>query len=97
MGLPLGLYKQACMKLDAFTSDLFLIQEDASCTDDDKVELSCACNLCGDIGARLLNIIKRECNEDEFLSEDLPMDDIDDWPEPEDEDVGEELLSTPIE
>jgi len=71
------------MKLDSFTSDIYAIQEDVNCPDRESME--CICDVCGNIQARLLNIVKRECSEEDFLNEDYEMESIPEWPAPEED------------
>jgi hypothetical protein len=83
--LPLGLCKQAAMKLDAFISDVHEIMEDEEITDADRQDFRVMVDLANNIMAHLINTVNREVPEAEFLSEEVPMDDIDPYPEAEDD------------
>ena len=85
--LPLGLCKQAFMKLESFIADIHEIREDEDLTHDEVYELTQMAEVGGMLGARLLNIIKKECDEEEFLSEDVSLDEIDMFPEKVDPDI----------
>jgi hypothetical protein len=90
--LPLGLCKQAFMKLEAFIVDICEIREDEDLTPDEVYELTQMAEVGGILGARLLNIVKKECGEEEFLSEEVALDEIDMFPEHEDPDILDEEI-----
>lgn len=79
--LPLGLCKQAFMKLEAFMADVHEIREDEDLTPDEKYEFGQMLEVAELLGLRLLNIVKKECGEEEFLNEDVGLDPIDLFPE----------------
>lgn len=81
--LPLGLCKQAFMKIESFVADIHEILEDDDLTPEEKYEFIQMAEVGGLLGVRLLNIVKKECGEEEFLSEDVTMDDIGLFPESE--------------
>lgn len=83
--IPLGLCKQAVMKLDAFITDICEIKEDEDLDADDKQTFEQIAEISGSMLAAIINIVAKEIDEEEFLSEDIPMDDIERYPgiEPE--------------
>lgn len=74
--IPLGLCKQAVMKLDAFITDICEIKEDEDLDPDDKQTFEQIAEISGSMLAAIINIVTKEIDEEEFLSEDIPMDDI---------------------
>lgn len=90
--LPLGLCKQALMKLESFVGDIHEIREEDDLTDDEIYELTQMAEVAGILGVRLLNIVKKECNEDDFLSEEVNMDEIGLYPEKVDPDILDEEI-----
>ena len=92
--LPLGLFKQACMKIDSAIADMNEIREDADIDDDSKETLTRLVEMAGTIEASLVNIIRKECGEEEFLNENIPMDEIDPYP---DLSIMDDIPNTPIE
>jgi len=87
--LPLGLFKQACMKLDAFLADVHEIREDESLDEENKETLTRMIEIAGVMEANLINIVKKEMNEEDFLNEKIEMDQIDEYPE-------EDILNSPV-
>lgn len=79
--LPLGLCKQAFMKLDSFMGDIYEIKEDEDLTEDEKYEFTQMAEIAGMLATRILNIIKKECEEEDFLNEDVTIDEVDNYPE----------------
>lgn len=96
--LPLGLCKQAFMKFQAAMQDLEEIIADEDLTDDERYEFYQMIEIGTMICLRLMNIVKKEMNEDDFVNEEIEMDALD---EPSYEDAGEpvefDLLSEEIE
>ena len=90
--IPLGLCKQATMKLDAFISDLYEIATDLDMDPIDIQDIYEMCEMCGAMGARIINIVKKECGEEDFLNESFPMDTIDEYPEPETNDIMDDII-----
>lgn len=79
--IPLGLCKQAVMKLDSFMTDINEIREEEGLTAEDKQTFEQIAEITGTILAAIVNIVTREMGEEEFLSEDIAMDEIDRYPE----------------
>lgn len=79
--IPLGLCKQAAMKLEAFMIDIMEIKEDPDLEPEDKQDFETMAEISGTMLATLINIVNKECEEHEFLGEKIPMDDIDQYPE----------------
>lgn len=85
--LPLGLCKQAAMKLDSFISDVREIIEDEDIDQEDRQDFETMAEMAGTMLATIVNIVNKECEEAEFLGEKIPMDDIDSYPEEPDTDI----------
>lgn len=78
--LPLGLCKQAALKLEAFTGDIREILEDEGLTDDEKAIFEQMVEYSSVFLAHIVNIVSKECGEEEFLGETFPMDEIGQYP-----------------
>lgn len=78
--LPLGLFKQACMKIDSFVTDIHEITEDANIDDDNKETLTRLAEMAASIEASLINIVRSEMDEEEFINENITMDEIEEYP-----------------
>ena len=93
--LPLGLCKQAVMKLDAFITDVREIVEDPDLEQEDRQDFETMAEMAGTMLATIVNIVNKECEEAVFLGEKIPMDDIDEYPEDPSDDA--DIMDTPIE
>lgn len=78
--LPLGLCKQAAMKLEAFIHDVMEIKEDPDLDAKDREDFETMAEMGTTMLATLINMVNSECAEHEFLGEKIPMDDIDPYP-----------------
>lgn len=78
--IPLGLCKQAFMKLESFSSDIREIIEEEDLDPIDRENFEKMVEISGFMMANIINIIKKECGEDEFISEEIDMDPIDPYP-----------------
>ena len=92
--LPLGLCKQAAMKLDSFMNDIMEIKEDPDIEEMDRQDFETMAEISGTMLATIINIVNKECEEAIFLGEKIPIDDIDSYPEDIDD---SSILDTPIE
>ncbi len=75
--LPLGLIKQAILKMESALTDLREIIEDEDIEDDDKddfVELA-------EYSSNIIAVLYNKVNDDEdFIKENVKMDEIGTWP-----------------
>lgn len=78
--LPLGLCKQASMKLDSFMRDVNEISEDEDLSPENKMVFKEIREMAGNMLAAICNIISKEMNEDEFIAEIIDMDEIEVYP-----------------
>lgn len=78
--IPLGLCKQVVMKLDSALTDLNEIREDEDLDPGDRDGFTEIIDVLGMIQASIINIIGKEIDEESFLNENTPMDDIDGFP-----------------
>ncbi|MCM1220701.1 MAG: hypothetical protein NC548_40050 [Lachnospiraceae bacterium] len=78
--LPLGLCKQAVLKLEAFTGDIREILEDPDLEEDEKKIFEQIVEYSSVFMAHIMNIVGKECGEEEFLNENFPMDEIGQYP-----------------
>ena len=78
--LPLGLCKQVALKFESAISDIYEILEDPDLTEIEKENFKKMAEVTSLLEAHLINIISRECEEDVFLNEDVPMDEIGTYP-----------------
>jgi hypothetical protein len=90
--LPLALFKQGVMKLESFMNDMNEIREDDKVDNDDKEKIIRLVEMAGTMEATLLNIVRKETDEEDFLNENIDMDEIDQYP-----DSNDELLDSEIE
>lgn len=79
--IPLGLCKQAALKLDSFISDCCEIKEDPDLDPKDKEDFDKMVELAGVMEATIVNIVSKEMGEDDFTNENVEMDDIGTYPE----------------
>ena len=79
--LPLGICKQAIMKLDSFITDVNEIAEDEEITQEDKEKFLYMSELAGNMMATIENMINREMDEADFIREEIGMDEIDEYPD----------------
>lgn len=90
--LPLGLCKQAFMKLESFMNDIHEIKEDADISVEHQENFSKMAEMAGIMQAGIINIVREECDEDEFINEEVNMDEIEMFPEKEDVDILDEII-----
>lgn len=79
-GLPLGLMKQAVMKIESAMTDIYEIKEDDGLSDENKYAMNGIAEILGQVNAVIVNIVSEEMGEEEFLSEIVDMDPIDPYP-----------------
>ena len=72
--LPLGLCKQLFLKVESSIHDLEDIISDEDLTDDEKYEFQQMMEVQIMIGMRVLNSVKKEIDETDFVNEDIGMD-----------------------
>lgn len=78
--LPLGLFKQALLKLESFADDIHEILEDPDINAEERNTLQAMSEYSATMAAHIINIIRVECDEEEFLAEEVPMDVIGSYP-----------------
>lgn len=78
--LPLGILKQAFMKMQSFIEDIHEAADDPSLTEDERYEFQQMGEVSSIIAMRILNIVQKEMAEDDFLHMDIPMDEIEKYP-----------------
>ena len=78
--LPLGICKQAIMKLDSFMTDVNEIAEDEEISKEDKEKFLYMSELSGNMLATIENMVNREMDEESFIREEIGMDEIDEYP-----------------
>lgn len=74
--VPLGLCRHAVMKLDAFMADIHEIKEDEDLSPEDRQTFEQIVEISGEMMAAIVNMVTKEMGEEEFLSEDVAMGDI---------------------
>ena len=79
--LPLGILKQAVMKLDSANTDIKDAMADEDLTPDDVEALSQVSEVLQNTEAFLYSMVSQEIDEDEFANEDVDMDEISEFPE----------------
>ena len=78
--LPMGILKQAFMKIQSFVDDIDEASEDNDLTEDEKYEFKQMVEIGTLMAMRILTIVEQEMSEDEFLNIDIPMDEIEEYP-----------------
>lgn len=78
---PLAIVKQAVMKLDSFMTDIHEIREEPDIDEEDKQTLDAIAGTADLMLAYLVNMIREECEEEDFMNEDIQMDPIDSYPD----------------
>lgn len=78
--LPLGLCKQVALKLESVIQDLHEMREDEDVSDEDKAIFAQMTEMAGTMEACMINIVNKEMGEEEFMSENIPMDNIGPYP-----------------
>lgn len=94
---PIGVCKQACMKLDSFITDINEMKCDSSISEETKSRLNDMLEAAGSMEACLVNIVHKECgDEDGFLNESIEMDDCGSYDQ-ESEELNVDLMDMPVE
>nr|DAR75758.1 MAG TPA: hypothetical protein [Caudoviricetes sp.] len=78
--LPLGVLKQAFMKIQSFMEDIHEAADDSNLTEDEQYEFHQMGEVSSIIAIRILNIVQKDISEDDFLNMDIPMDEIEEYP-----------------
>ena len=79
------------MKLNSFITDIHEISEDSDVDPEDKETFIQIAEVAGIMMANIVNIVSKECGEEEFLNEEIPLDDIDTYPGDEDDIIDETI------
>ncbi len=88
--LPLGLCKQAILKFESALSDVHEIMEDDIGPEQKEVFETIA-EYTGNIIALIYNKVGEEMDEEEFISEQIEMDQIENWPGETDDIMNSEM------
>lgn len=78
--LPLGVLKQAFMKMQSFVEDIHEAADDPDLTEDERYEFNQMGEVGTIIGMRILNIVQQDMSEEDFLNIEIPMDEIEEYP-----------------
>lgn len=89
--LPLGLCRQAVLKLESAASDIREIIEEEGLDATDKENFEKMAEIIGVMMANIVNIVSKEIGEEEFLAEQPELDEIGQWPG-SDVPIGEEPI-----
>ncbi len=80
--LPITIVKHAIMKLDSVQTDMQEIREEESVSDKDRETVVQIAEMASVMEATLLNMIRSELDdEEEFLNEQVLLNDLDEYPE----------------
>lgn len=88
--LPLGVLRQACMKLESFMTDIREIMEENELVEEDRQNFDVMVEMSGRMLATIVNMVGRELGEEDFLAETPDMDTIDPWPMAIEENIDDE-------
>lgn len=91
--IPLGLFKQAYMKIESALMDFHEIKEDEDIDGDEKKIIDDMIECTEVMMAHIINIVSKEMGEEEFLNEHVPIDEIDQFPSSESDDILEQHVS----
>lgn len=89
--LPLGILRQATLKMDSFISDIYEVLEDPDITSEDRYQFEQIVEVSSTIQAVIINTIKREISEEDFLNENPEMDHLEPYPEYEEDILNMEI------
>lgn len=78
--IPLGLCKQAVMKMDSAMTDILEIKQDDDLSEEHKYAMEGLAEILGQCIAVVVNMVNEEMEEDEFLREVINMDEIESYP-----------------
>ena len=78
--LPLGILRQATMKMDSFMQDMYEACEDEDVTDDQRHTFMALAEIAGNMSAQIVNVISAEMSEEDFIREEIDMDAIESYP-----------------
>ncbi|MCM1230770.1 MAG: hypothetical protein NC489_11605 [Ruminococcus flavefaciens] len=78
--LPLGLCKQAALKIEAFNADIHEILEEEGLSDEEREIFKQMAEYSSVFLAHIVNIVHEECGEEDFISETFPMDELGQYP-----------------
>ena len=78
--LPLGVLRQAIMKMESAMVDVLEAKEDDDLSDENKHVMEGIGEILGQCVAVIVNITNEEIGEEEFLREMIDMDEIDPFP-----------------
>lgn len=79
IGLPLGILRQAIMKMESAMTDLNEAKEEVD-DSNGKELLNQVTETLGNMTACIVNLVSQEIDEESFLSETIEMDAIDPYP-----------------
>ena len=85
--INLGICRQAIMKLDSVNVDIHEMLEDDDIKPETRDTLEKMADIVCVLEATLTNMASEEIGEDEFLSEEMQMDEIDPYPVAEMDDI----------
>ena len=89
--LPLGILKQSVMKLGSFMQDMYEACEDDDVSDDQKHTFMALAEMAGNMSAAITNAVSAEMSEEEFMREEINMDEIEPYPEANSDLLDEEI------
>ena len=89
--LPLGICRHCITALDAAKTDIHEILEDEEINEEDRNQFQYISEILGDMMAVIINMINRECDEEDFLQEHIDLQLEDYWGEPEIDILDEEI------
>lgn len=91
-GLPLGLCKQAMLKIEAAMQDFNEIAEDENLNDEQRLLFESLSEISGQMMASIVNFVNDEISEEDFLNEHIDMDILtEDYPADENDIMDESI------
>lgn len=89
--LPLGIMRQAIMKLDSFIADMHECIEDEDISEENRNSFRYIAEVAGNLQAGITNMAMQEVDEAEFLAEQIDPDEIEVYPGTESDIMNEEM------
>lgn len=85
--IPVGICKQAVMKIESAMTDILEAREDPDISDEHRYSMEGLGEILGQCVAVIINIVNEEIGEEEFINEIIDMDEIDPYPEENNENL----------
>ena len=96
INFPLTECKHVCMRMDSCMTDLYEIREHAGLNDEDRNMVNQLIEYCGIMEAGMINLVRRVCDEEEFIEMKIGIDPDDPYDEPVEDFNLDNPMNTPL-